>query len=124
MHPPRIYLQYIIVHGLNTCWCGVTVTAATIPPGAVVFFRTDWSRGWPAVNTDVYPGVSLAALQFLHLQRQILMHGHEPLDTDSTATLEGEAWLMHHHYAQAEGVRRPHLHQSCGHAPTAAALSA
>ena len=32
------------------------------------------------------------------------MHGHEPLDTDTTPTLEGEAWLMHNGYTQAEGV--------------------
>ena len=36
--------------------------------------------------------------------RRILFHGHEPLDTDTTPNLEGEAWLMHHGYAQAEGV--------------------
>jgi kynurenine formamidase len=48
--------------------------------------------------------VSLAALKFLHLERKILFHGHEPLDTDATPTLEGEAWLMHNGYAQAEGV--------------------
>jgi len=52
----------------------------------------------------VFPGVSLDALKFLHLQRQILFHGHEPLDTDTTPTLEGESWLMHHGYTQAEGV--------------------
>ena len=46
----------------------------------------------------------LAALKFLHLQRHILFHGHEPLDTDTTPTLEGESWLMHHGYTQAEGV--------------------
>jgi kynurenine formamidase len=51
-----------------------------------------------------FPGVSLAALEFLHLQRHILFHGHEPLDTDTTPTLEGESWLMHHGYTQAEGV--------------------
>ena len=48
--------------------------------------------------------MTLEALQFLHEQRHILFHGHEPLDTDTTPTLEGEAWLMHHGYAQAEGV--------------------
>jgi len=37
--------------------------------------------------------VGLEALKFLHQQRQILFHGHEPLDTDSTPNLEGEAWL-------------------------------
>ena len=78
-----------------------------IPAGSVVFVRSDWSKAWPdpalATRTP-FPGVSLDALKFLHLQRHILFHGHEPLDTDTTPTLEGEAWLMHHGYAQAEGV--------------------
>lgn len=78
-----------------------------IPAGAVVMIRSDWHKKWAEVerfNHKPFPGVSLAALQFLHLQRNILFHGHEPLDTDTTPTLEGEAWLMHHHYTQAEGV--------------------
>jgi kynurenine formamidase len=78
-----------------------------IPPGSVVMVRSDWSNEWPdpaLATRAVFPGVSLAALQFLHQQRQILFHGHEPLDTDSTPTLEGESWLMHNGYAQAEGV--------------------
>jgi kynurenine formamidase len=78
-----------------------------IPRGSVVFVRSDWSQRWPdpalATLTE-FPGVSLDALKFLHLRRHILFHGHEPLDTDSTPTLEGEDWLMHHGYAQAEGV--------------------
>lgn len=78
-----------------------------IPKGSVVMVRSDWSKKWP--NPDLatqsqFPGVSLDALKFLHLQRKILMHGHEPLDTDSTPTLEGEFWLMHNGYTQAEGV--------------------
>jgi hypothetical protein len=40
----------------------------------------------------------------LHEQRHILFHGHEPLDTDTTPNLEGEHWLMHNGYTQAEGV--------------------
>ena len=78
-----------------------------IPAGSVVFVRSDWSKRWPDPKLSTlkeFPGVSLAALKFLHLERRILLHGHEPLDTDSTPTLEGEAWLMHHGYAQAEGV--------------------
>jgi kynurenine formamidase len=78
-----------------------------IPRGSVVFVRSDWSKRWPdpalATLTE-FPGVSLDALKFLHRRRHILFHGHEPLDTDSTPTLEGEDWLMHHGYAQAEGV--------------------
>jgi kynurenine formamidase len=78
-----------------------------IPPGSVVFVRSDWSKRWPdpkLATLKEFPGVTLDALKFLHQQRHILFHGHEPLDTDSTPTLEGEAWLMHHGYAQAEGV--------------------
>jgi kynurenine formamidase len=83
-----------------------------IPAGSVVMVRSDWSKRWTtdpvkakALAADPnFPSVSLAALKFLHRKRRILFHGHEPLDTDSTPTLEGEHWLMHHGYAQAEGV--------------------
>jgi kynurenine formamidase len=78
-----------------------------IPEGSVVFFRSDWSKKWgqPGLADDpVFPGVKLDALKFLHLQRHILFHGHEALDTDTTPTLEGEAWLLQNGYTQAEGV--------------------
>ena len=83
-----------------------------IPAGSVVMVRSDWSERWTedpqqakALAADPnFPSVGLDALKFLHRKRHILFHGHEPLDTDSTPTLEGEAWLMHHGYAQAEGV--------------------
>ena len=79
----------------------------TIPAGSVVMVRSDWSQRWPdpALSGEtVFPGVSLEALKFLHEQRHILFHGHEPLDTDTTPNLEGEHWLLHHGYTQAEGV--------------------
>jgi kynurenine formamidase len=83
-----------------------------IPEGSVVMVRSDWSKKWTtdkekavALAADpVFPGVGLDAIKFLHLKRHILFHGHEPLDTDTTPTLEGEDWLMHHGYAQGEGV--------------------
>ena len=78
-----------------------------IPEGAVVFVRSDWSKAWPdpaLAERRPFPGVSLAALHFLHEQRHILFHGHEPLDTDTTATLVGEAWLLQNGYTRAEGV--------------------
>jgi kynurenine formamidase len=83
-----------------------------IPRGSVVMVRSDWSKKWtddPVKAKELaadpsFTGVSLAALEFLHLQRHILFHGHEPLDTDTTPTLEGESWLMHNGYTQAEGV--------------------
>lgn len=59
-----------------------------VPEGSVVFFRSDWSKGWQRYATEgvpaEFPGVTLAALKFLHLSRGILFHGHEPLDTDMT----------------------------------------
>ena len=82
-------------------------THGRIPAGSVVMVRSDWSKEWPdpaLATREVFPGVSLAALKFLHEQRHILFHGHEPLDTDTTPTLEGEYWLMHNGYTQAEGV--------------------
>lgn len=78
-----------------------------VPPGSVVMVRSDWSKKWPDPNLaeeKAFPGVSLDALKFLHEERRILFHGHEPLDTDTTPNLEGEHWLLHHGYAQAEGV--------------------
>jgi kynurenine formamidase len=78
-----------------------------IPEGSVVFIRSDWSKEWPnrdLAKRKVFPGVTLDALKFLHEQRHILLHGHEPLDTDTTPDLEGEAWLLRHGYTQAEGV--------------------
>lgn len=79
----------------------------TIPEGSVVMFRSDWYKNWGDVENFAkapFPGVKLDTLKFLHLERKILFHGHETLDTDSTPTLEGEYWLMHNHFAQAEGV--------------------
>ena len=78
-----------------------------IPAGSVVFVRSDWSKRWgqPGLAAeDRFPGVSLPALKFLHLQRHILFHGHEPLDTDCSPDLAGEAWLLRNGYTQAEGV--------------------
>lgn len=83
-----------------------------IPEGSVVMVRSDWSKEWPnpeLATGEVFSGVSLDALKFLHQERRILFHGHEPLDTDTTPTLEGESWLMHNGYTQAEGVA--HLDQ-------------
>ncbi len=82
-------------------------THGRVPEGSVVFVRSGWSKDWP--NPDLstrhpFPGITLAALKFLHQQRHILFHGHEALDTDTTATLEGEAWLLKNGYTQAEGV--------------------
>ena len=48
------------------------------------------------------------------LASSILLHGHEPLDTDMTVSLEGEAWLMHHNFMQIEGATNLHLVPEAG----------
>jgi len=88
-----------------------------IPEGSVVMVRSDWYKKWGDADrftAKPFPGVSLPALKLLHLKRRILFHGHEPLDTDDSDDLEGEAWLMHHNFAQAEGVRNLDLVPEAG----------
>lgn len=78
-----------------------------IPVGAVVMFRSDWSGLWMAparFASSPHPGVSLAALKLLHMERNILFHGHETLDTDNTPDFKAESWLLKHNFAQAEAV--------------------
>jgi kynurenine formamidase len=55
--------------------------------GSVVFIRSDWSKEWPDPSLAArkeFPEIKLEALKFLHLDRKILFHGHEALDTDTT----------------------------------------
>ena len=63
----------------------------TIPVGAFVAMRTDWSRRWPDMkaiqNRDPegvahYPGWSQDVLNYLYEERKITASGHEPTDTD------------------------------------------
>jgi kynurenine formamidase len=79
-----------------------------VPEGSVAMIRSDWSKKWndpQRFTTQPFPGVTLAALKYLYLERHVLMHGHEPLDTDNTAPkFVGESWLLKHNFAQAEGV--------------------
>ncbi|MDQ7822718.1 MAG: cyclase family protein [Candidatus Eremiobacteraeota bacterium] len=78
-----------------------------VPAGSVVMIRSDWHKKWSQPERfceKPFPGITLDALKYLHLDRKILFHGHEPPDTDMTPNLEGEYWLMHHHFCQAENV--------------------
>lgn len=81
-----------------------------VPPGSVVMIRSDWSKKWSdpkRFTTQPFPGVTLAALKYMHLERHVLMHGHEPSDTDNTAPeFIGENWQLKHNSAQAEGVAK------------------
>lgn len=75
----------------------------TIPAGAFVALRTDWSRRWPDQNlmlnpddqgTFHYPGWSREVLEFLVTERQMTACGHETLDTDpGLAVASGDSSL-------------------------------
>jgi len=78
-----------------------------IPAGSVVAIRSDWHKKWKETERFAqkpFPGTKLDALKLLHLERKILFHGHEPLDTDTTPNLEGENWLLKNNFCQAEGM--------------------
>jgi len=57
-----------------------------------------------ASHETPFPVSPSRRLKFSTSSATSLFHGHEPLDTDTTAVLEGESWLMHNGYTQAEGV--------------------
>ncbi|MEA3173745.1 MAG: hypothetical protein QOF42_1156 [Gammaproteobacteria bacterium] len=59
-------------------------------------------------TTQPFPGVTLAALKYLYLDRHVLMHGHEPLDTDNTAPVFLAPLPAHKHplRGDADGVLR------------------
>ena len=78
-----------------------------IPEASVVVIRSDWYKKWKETDRFAkkpFPGTKLDALKLLHLERKILFHGHEPLDTDTTPNLEGENWLLKNNFCQAEGM--------------------
>lgn len=85
----------------------------TIPKGAFVALRTDWSKRWPdgaaMQNKDKqgvahYPGWSLAALRFLYEKRGAIANGHETTDTDPGLATSKDDYsletyvLTHDHY--------------------------
>jgi kynurenine formamidase len=77
-----------------------------VPGGSFAALRTDLSRDWdrdPArFKRYPFPAWSLAALQFLYEHRGIVANGHESLDTDTTADLASERWLLEHGHWQLE----------------------
>ena len=88
----------------------------TIPAGAFVALRTDWSKRWPdgaaMENKDAkgvahYPGWSLAALKYLYENRKAIATGHETTDTDpGLATTKDdyslETYVLTHNHYQIE----------------------
>ncbi len=88
----------------------------TIPAGAFVAMRTDWSKRWPDAgaleNKDTqgvahYPGWSKEVLMYLYEERKITASGHETTDTDpgiatSKEDYSLEAYLLGTNHYQIE----------------------
>lgn len=51
-----------------------------------------------------FPGVTWEALKYLYLDRHVLMHGHEPLDTDNTLEQQPGTPLPTHVHALRRGT--------------------
>ncbi|AXH52630.1 cyclase family protein [Clostridium perfringens] len=69
----------------------------TIPDGAFVALKSDWSKKWPDIDAiagideegkENAPGWSLEALEYIYKVRNASANGHETLDTDSSAIAE------------------------------------
>ncbi len=91
----------------------------TIPEGAFVAFRSDWSKRWPdgkaLSNIDNEgiphtPGWPVSTLEFLFDERKIAAIGHETLDTDAGIAmiknndLVGERYVLNKDKFQIEAM--------------------
>jgi len=77
-----------------------------VPAGCLAALRTDIYKDWDAdpkrFKRQPFPAWSLEAIQFLYEQRGIVANGHETMDTDTTAEMKSETWLLHHGHWQIE----------------------
>ena len=77
-----------------------------VPPGAFAAVRTDMYKDWTTnpqrFKRYPFPAWSLEAIKFLYEQRGVVANGHESMDTDTTAHLDSEAWLLKHGHWQIE----------------------
>jgi kynurenine formamidase len=77
-----------------------------VPSGCFAALRTDMYKDWDAnperFKRQPFPAWSLEAIQFLYEQRGIVANGHESMDTDTTAGMKSETWLLRHGHWQIE----------------------
>jgi hypothetical protein len=62
-----------------------------------------WAPSYPAID-ELPPTYGVRPLVVISIVPQVKQDPKYALDTDTTPTLEGESWLMHHGFTQAEGV--------------------
>jgi kynurenine formamidase len=84
-----------------------------VPAGCFAALRTDMGKDWDGnperFKRSPFPAWSFEAIRFLYEQRGIVANGHESMDTDTSADLRSEKWLLTHGHWQIEAMA--HLDQ-------------
>lgn len=77
-----------------------------VPAGSFAALRTDMSKDWERdplrFKRNPFPAWSLDAIRFLYEQRAVVANGHESMDTDISADMKSETWLLRHGHWQIE----------------------
>lgn len=103
----------------------------TIPKGAFVAMRTDWSKRWPdpaalanadADGTEHFPGWTVPVLTFLYEERGVAGTGHETLDTDSAAGCARAGDLIAERYVLGRDAFQVEVMNNLDKVPPAGAL--
>ena len=78
----------------------------SVPQGCFAALRTDMYKDWDnnpgRFKRHPFPAWSFEAVRFLFNQRHVTAIGHESLDTDTSADLKSENWLLRHGHWQIE----------------------
>lgn len=84
----------------------------SIPDGAFVALRTDWSKRWPDMDAlsgtdseggENFPGWSMDALKYIYEERNAAANGHETLDTDASSEAAAAGDLACERYVLDKG---------------------
>ena len=101
----------------------------TIPAGAFVAFRSDWSKrpldkfeATDAEGNSHYPGWGNEALRFLVEERNIAAIGHETPDTDSAKQGSSEEGMVNENYILNQGRLNVELLKNLDQLPATGAI--
>ena len=77
-----------------------------VPPKSFVALRTDMYKDWDKnperFKRTPFPGWALETIKVLYEQRGVTATGHEALDTDTTARMDSETYILQHGHYQIE----------------------
>ena len=77
-----------------------------VPPKSFVALRTDMYKDWDTnperFKRTPFPGWALETIKVLYEQRDVTATGHEALDTDTSARMDSETYILQHGHYQIE----------------------